>query len=194
MKTFINLASVAAVTLAASAAQGAYVNYNYLATLASPFQGYPGGAMATFEFNTITHSLNIEVQFFGLEGVSAEDIHVANIHSDTAVSGTGTAGVSLALTDWPAASTDGFYNNSFNLLSTASYSSAYLAAHGGTAASAEIDLLAAMSNGRAYLSIDLNDHPEGQIGGFIYQDVSVPAPGMLALIGMCGVLSGRRRR
>ena len=29
------------------------------------------------------------------------------------------------------------------------------------------------------------------VKGFIYQ---VPAPGMFALIGMCGVLTGRRRR
>ena len=55
-------------------------------------------------------------------------------------------------------------------------------------------VLAAMSNGRAYLNIQHIDSPYEQIDGFIYQDVSVPAPGMLALIGMCGVLTGRRRR
>ena len=77
------------------------------------------------------------------------------------------------------------------MLSTATYGSAYLAAHGGTAASAETDFLAAMSNGRAYLNLHSTTYQGGEIRGFIYQ---VPAPGMLALIGMCGVLSGRRRR
>ena len=185
MKTFMHLASVAAVTLAASAAQGAYVNYS--ATLVPPSQG-PGNGSATFEFNTITHSLNIVVNFYMGTGAT-----VANIYSDTAVSGTGTAGVALALTGWPTGEAND-YANSINLLSTASYSSAYLAAHGGTAASAETDLLAAMSNGRAYLNIQHIDSPYEQIDGFIYQGVSAPAPGMLALIGMCGVLTGRRRR
>ena len=184
MKIFMHLASVAAVTLAASAAQGAYVNYS--ATLVQAHPTFDGSA--TFEFNTITHSLFIVVNFYMGTGAT-----VANIYSDTAVSGTGTAGVALALTGWPTGEAND-YANSINLLSTASYSSAYLAAHGGTAASAETDLLAAMSNGRAYMNIQRIDYPNEQIGGFIYQDVSVPAPGMLALIGMCGVLSGRRRR
>ena len=189
MKTFMHLASVAAVTLAASAAQGAIVQYS--ASLNGPSESppnqSPGIGSATFDFDTITHSLTMSINFSGLVGTTT----VAHIHADTAVAGTGTAGVASGLTSWTTGLQSGSYNNTINLLSTASYGSSYLAAHGGTAASAETDLLAAMSNGRAYLNLHSTTYPGGEIRGFIYQ---VPAPGMLALIGMCGVLSGRRRR
>ena len=45
MKTFINLASVAAVTLAASVAQGAIVQYS--ATLSGPAESPPNSSPAT---------------------------------------------------------------------------------------------------------------------------------------------------
>jgi len=189
MKTFMHLASVAAVTLAASAAQGAIVQY--AASLNGPSESPPNQSPATgsalFEFDTITHILSMSITFQNLVGTTT----VAHIHADTAVSGTGTAGVAHGLTGWTTGLQSGSYNNTINLLSTTSYSSGYLTAHGGTAASAETDLLAAMSNGRAYLNLHTTTYPGGEIRGFIYQ---VPAPGMLALIGMCGVLTGRRRR
>ena len=189
MKTFMYLASVAAVTLAASAAQGAIVQYS--ASLngpsESPPNGSPGIGSATFDFDTITHSLTMSINFSGLVGTTT----VAHIHADTAFAGTGTAGVASGLTSWTTGLQSGSYNNTINMLSSATYGSAYLAAHGGTAASAETDLLAAMSNGRAYLNLHSTTYPGGEIRGFI---TLVPAPGMLALIGMCGVLTGRRRR
>lgn len=189
MKTFMHLATVAAVTLAASAAQGAIVQYS--AYLNGPSESPPNQSPATgsalFEFDTITHSLTMSINFSGLVGTTT----VAHVHADTAVAGTGTAGVASGLTGWTTGLQSGSYNNTINMLSTATYGSAYLAAHGGTAASAETDLLAAMSNGRAYLNLHSTVYPGGEIRGFI---TLVPAPGMLALIGMCGVLTGRRRR
>jgi hypothetical protein len=189
MKTFINLASVAAVTLAASVAQGAIVQYS--ASLNGPSESPPNQSPATgnaiFDFDTDTHLLTISVNFSGLVGTTT----VAHIHADTAVAGTGTAGVASGLTSWTTGLQSGSYTSTVNMLSSATYGSAYLAAHGGTAASAETDLLAAMSNGRAYLNLHSTTYPGGEIRGFVYQ---VPAPGMLALIGMCGVLTGRRRR
>ena len=189
MKNVMNLASVVAVTLAASAAQGAIVQYS--ATLSgaseSPPNSSPATGSATFDFDTITHSLTMSINFSGLVGTTT----VAHIHADTAVAGTGTAGVASGLTGWTTGLNSGTYTNTINLLSTSSYSSAYLAAHGGTAASAETDLLSAMSIGKAYLNLHSTAYPGGEIRGFINQ---VPAPGMLALIGMCGVLTARRRR
>lgn len=185
----MHLATVAAVTLAASAAQGAIVQYS--AYLNGPSESPPNQSPATgsalFEFDTITHSLTMSINFSGLVGTTT----VAHVHADTAVAGTGTAGVASGLTGWTTGLQSGSYNNTINMLSTATYGSAYLAAHGGTAASAETDLLAAMSNGRAYLNLHSTVYPGGEIRGFI---TLVPAPGMLALIGMCGVLTGRRRR
>ena len=188
MKTFMHLASVAAVTLAASVAQGAIVQY--AASLNGPSESPPNQSPATgsalFEFDTITHSLTMSINFSGLVGTTT----VAHIHADTAVAGTGTAGVASGLTSWTTGLNSGTYTNTINMLSSASYSSAYVAAHGGTAASAETDLLAAMTIGRAYLNIHSTTYPGGEIRGFIYQ---VPAPGMLPLLAVCGLVARRRR-
>lgn len=86
----------------------------------------------------------------------------AHIHADTAVAGTGTAGVASGLAGFPTGTTAGSYITTINLLSSSSYSGAYLAAHGGTAALAEVDFLAAMGNGRAYLNIHSNTFPGGK--------------------------------
>ena len=189
MKNSIHLASVTAIFFAASVAQGAIVQYS--ATLSgaseSPPNSSPATGSATFDYDTITHSLTMSINFSGLLGTTT----VAHIHGNTAVSGTGTAGVASGLTSWTTGLSSGTYTNTINLLSSGSYSSAYLAANGGTAASAETALLSAMSIGKAYLNLHSTTYPGGEIRGFINQ---VPAPGMLALIGMCGVLTGRRRR
>ena len=188
MKTFINLASVAAVTLAASAAQGAIVQYS--ASLNGPSESPPNQSPATgnatFDFDTDTHLLTISVNFSGLVGTTT----VAHIHANTAVSGTGTAGVASGLTSWITGLQSGSYTSTINMLSSATYGSSYLATNGGTAASAETALLSAMSIGKAYLNLHSTTYPGGEIRGFIYQ---VPAPGMLSLVGMCGLLTRRRR-
>ncbi len=189
MKTPMYLASVVAVTLTASVAQGAIVQY--AATLSGGAEAPPNSSPATgsaiFDYDTVTHSLTMTINFSGLVGTTT----VAHIHADTAVAGTGTAGVAAGLTTWTTGLQSGSYTRTINMLSTAIYSSSYLAAHGGTAASAETDLLSAMSIGKAYLNLHSTVYPGGEIRGFI---TLVPAPGMLSLIGMCGALTGRRRR
>ncbi len=188
MKSPLLLASVAAATLTASVAQGAIIQY--VAMLNGPSESPPNSSpatgSATFDYDTVTNLLTMEVSFYGLVGTTT----VAHIHADTAVAGTGTAGVAIGLTGWTTGLRSGSYNRNFNMMSTATYGSSYLAAHGGTAASATTDLLAAMSNGRAYLNLHSTAYPGGEIRGFIYQ---VPAPGMLSLVGMCGLLTRRRR-
>jgi len=188
MKTFMHMVSVAVVVLAASAAQGEIIQY--AATLNGPSESPPNASpatgFATFDFDTITHSLSMSVSFSNLLGTTT----VAHIHADTAVAGTGTAGVASGLTSWTTGLNSGTYTNTINMLSSATYGSAYLAAHGGTAASAETDLLAAMTIGRAYLNIHSTTYPGGEIRGFIYQ---VPAPGMLPLLAVCGLVARRRR-
>ena len=189
MKTFMYLASVAAVTLAASAAQGAIVQY--AASLNGPSESPPNQSpatgSATFAYDTDTHSLTISIIFSGLVGTTT----VAGVHAGTVLSpGNQTSGVAYFMDGWATGLQSGTYTSTFDM-TTATYGGVYTAAHGGTAASAAADLLAAMSNGRAYLNLRTTTYPVGEIRGFI---TLVPAPGMLALIGMCGVLTGRRRR
>ena len=164
--------------LAASVAQGAIVQYvaSLNGSLGSPPNSSPGTGNATFYFDTITHLLTISVSFSGLVGTTT----VAHIHADTSVSGTGIAGVALELTGFSAGLTTGTYSTTINLLSLLSYSSSYLSAHGGTATSAETDLLAAMTDGRAYLNIHSNLYPGGEISGSIYLD-STPSSSLSPL-------------
>ena len=190
MKTFMYLASVAAVTLAASAAQGAIVQYS--ASLNGPSESPPNQSpatgSATFAYDTDTHSLTISIIFSGLVGTTT----VAGVHAGTVLSpGNQTSGVAYFMDGWATGLQSGSYTSTIDLLSPASYNPEYLAAHGGTTASAIPDLIYTMGNGSAYLNLRTTAYTDGEIRGFIYQ---VPAPGMFALIGMCGVLTGRRRR
>lgn len=193
MKTLMHMASVVVVILTAFASQGAIVQYS--ASLNGPSESPPNQSpatgIATFDFDTITHSLSMSISFSNLVGTTT----VAHIHADTAVAGTGTAGVASGLTSWTTGLQSGTYTNTINMLSSASYSSAYLAAHGGTAASAETDLLAAMASGKAYLNLHSTTYPGGEIRGFITTSVPVPEPGTFlpAAALVAGALLRRRR-
>jgi hypothetical protein len=48
-----------------------------------------------------------------------------------------------------------------------SYNPAYVAAHGGTTAQAEIDLFAAIAAGKAYFNIHSSVYGGGEIRGFL---------------------------
>ncbi len=189
MKTLMNLATVAAITLTASAAQGAIVQY--AAYLDGPSVEPPNSSTATgtamFDYDTDTHLLTSYVSFSGLQGTTT----VAHIHANTTASGTGIVGVALPFAGWTTGLQAGSYSSTVSLLSSSSYSPTYLADRGGSLVQAESDLLAALTNGRAYVTIHSNLYPGGEIRGFVYQ---VPAPGMLPLAGMCGFLTRRRRR
>jgi len=186
----MNLATVAAMTLTASAAQGEIVQYSAVLNGASesPANSSPATGSAVFDYDTVTHSLTISITFSGLVGTTT----VAGVHAGTVLSpGNQTTGVAYFMDGWSTGLQSGSYTSTIDLSSPASYNPEYLAAHGGTTAGAIPDIITAMGNGSAYLNLRTTAYPDGEIRGFIYQ---VPAPGMLALIGMCGVLTGRRRR
>jgi uncharacterized protein (TIGR03382 family) len=71
-----------------------------------------------------------------------------------------------------------------------SYNPSYITANGGTPASAEAALFAAIAQGRAYLNIHSNTFPGGEIRGFLV----IPSPGGAALLGLGGLVALRRRR
>jgi hypothetical protein len=54
-----------------------------------------------------------------------------------------------------------------DLTSSASYSSTFLAAHGGTAAGGEAALASALANGQAYVDIHTSVYPGGEIRVFL---------------------------
>ncbi|MCE9619203.1 MAG: CHRD domain-containing protein [Planctomycetes bacterium] len=192
MKNFLTLGSVAAIALAASAAQGAIISYaaSLSGPAESPPNGSPGTGFATFDYDTTAHTLHMIVDFGGLVGTTT----ASHIHAATAVAGAGTAGVATTtptFAGFPLGVTAGHYDVTLSMLSAASYNPSYVTAHGGTPASAEVDLMAAIASGKAYLNIHTTAFPGGEIRGFLFL---VPAPGVAAVAGLCGLMTGRRRR
>ena len=169
----------------------------FMATLTGPSESppnaSPGTGSATVTLNSAANTMRVQVSFSGLLGTTT----ASHIHSATALPGTGTAGVatqtpSFAL--FPLGVTSGTADQTLNMLDAASYNPAFVAANGGTAASAETALFGGISAGKAYLNIHTTTFPGGEIRGFLVQ--AVPEPGAVSLLGslgLCGALLAVRR-
>jgi hypothetical protein len=70
-----------------------------------------------------------------------------------------------------------------DLTQSSSYNPSYITANGGTPATAEVALVAAIKAGEAYLNIHTTTFAGGEIRGFL---VAVPEPSSLALLGLGG--------
>jgi hypothetical protein len=146
-----------------------------------------GTGMATF--NPATNLLNVNVSFSGLTGTTTDShIHCCFTPANR------NAGVAVGFTPhgFPIGVTSGTFNAAIDLNNPANYTSAFLTANGGTAASARAALLAAMSNSTAYFNIHSSAHGPGEIRGDI---ALIPEPAALLLItlGAAPLLVVRRR-
>jgi hypothetical protein len=143
--------------------------------------------MATF--NPATNLLNVNVSFSGLTGTTTDShIHCCFTPANR------NAGVAVGFTPhgFPIGVTSGTFNAAIDLNNPANYTSAFLTANGGTAASARAALLAAMSNSTAYFNIHSSAHGPGEIRG----DISLipePAALLLIILGAAPLLVVRRR-
>jgi len=190
-RSLIAAVAGAALLAGASAAQSATLIYTTSLSGSSevPPTGSPATGTTLVTINDVTNTMFVQETFSGLIGGSASAAH---IHCCTPV-GTNT-GVAVPFTGFPAA-TSGTYNNAFDLTSSAIYSSAFLAASGGTAAGAEAALLTGLANNQAYSNIHDATFPGGEIRGFL--SLAVPEPGSWALMIIGSALAGaalRRRR
>jgi len=184
----------AGVVLAGACASVNGAILNYQAVLSGPNEAppnaSPGVGFATFDFDTVLHTMHIHVTFSGLLG----NVTASHIHSATAVAGTGTAGVATTtptFAGFPSGVTSGVYDNTLDLTQTTSWNPAFITANGGTTATAESAFMAGIAAGKAYLNIHTSVVPGGEIRGFL---VLVPAPSSLGLAGVGGLLIARRRR
>jgi hypothetical protein len=144
-------------------------------------------------YNQGLHTLHVNVTFSGLTGTTT----ASHIHAATSLPGTGTAGVATTtptFAGFPLGVTSGTYDNVLDLTLSSSYNPSYISANGGTTASAEAALAAAMAADEAYLNIHSTTFPGGEIRGFL---VLVPEPSQNALLLMTGATAvwvWRRRR
>ncbi|HKA02248.1 MAG TPA: CHRD domain-containing protein [Candidatus Solibacter sp.] len=169
---------------------------SYTVNLDGPTEGTPspGTGFGTVKYDNIAHTLAVDVTFSGLTSPTTN----SHIHAATAVAFTGTAGIATTtptFAGFPSGVTSGTYNNVLDLTLSSSYNPSYVSANGGTTASAEAALTAAMAAGKAYWNIHTNAFPGGEIRGFLVAEAAVPEPATFLLAGaaLLGVVMRRRR-
>ena len=152
----------------------------------------PGTGLATVIYDDLAHTLDVEVTFADLVGMTT----VAHIHCCVAPPGAvGVATFPGTFPGFPAGVTSGTYNSPLiDLTLTTSYTAAFLTNFGGgTVEGAEAALISGMQAGNAYFNIHTSFAAGGEIRGFLRQ---VPEPGTLGVLalGMLSTLVARRRR
>jgi hypothetical protein len=157
----------------------------------APPNGSPGTGSGTVVYDNVLHTLALQVTFSGLTGSTT----AAHIHAATPTPGTGTAGVATTTPNFvgfPLGVTSGSYSNTLNLTLAGSFNPAYVTANGGTLATAEAALAAAMASGRAYWNIHTSTFGGGEIRGFL---VAVPEPASALTLGALALgMAARRHR
>lgn len=184
---------VAALVVFASAGVSNAALISYVAFLdgpsESPPNASPGTGIANITYDTVAHTLAMNVSFQGLIGNTTN----SHIHAATAVAGAGTAGVATTtptFAGFPAGVTSGVYVNTLDLTLASSYNASYVTANGGTTASAEAALMTAIADGKAYWNIHSTFAGGGEIRGFFQL---VPEPASVSLLAFAGLLLRRRR-
>jgi len=138
------------------------------ATLTGPGESPPNTSTGTGKagviYDSTAHSLTVNVSFSGLTGTTTAS-HIHCCVSPPAATGVATAVPTFP--GFPLGVTSGTYSNTFDLTLLSSFNPAFVAANGGTAASAEAALASGFANGTSYLNIHTNVFPGGEIRGFL---------------------------
>ena len=154
----------------------------------APPTASPGTGYATVTYDDTAHTLGVQITFSGLTGTTT----AAHIHCCVASPGNaGVATTTPTFTGFPLGVTSGVYDVLLDLTLASSFNPSYLAASGGTLASAEAALFNGLIAGQAYVNIHTTAYGSGEIRGFL----AVPEPTALTLlwIGLAGLLAARRR-
>jgi len=167
--TRTHLLVAAALMLAAVVPASAAV-LHYRAILSGPNESppnlSPGTGVAEITIDNVANTMQVAASFSGLLGNTT----ACHIHAPTTVALTGTAGVATTtpyFAGFPIGVTAGTYNNTLDLTLASSYNPTYVTNNGGTTATAEAALLAAIAAGKSYFNVHSSVVGGGEVRGFL---------------------------
>ena len=180
MNKLITLALLGCSLVAVRAAQ-----FQYSVTMngqsEEPATGSPGVGFGSVIYDNTAHTLRLQVTFSGLV-TTGTGITATHIHAATTSAFSGTVGVATGtFPNFVFGVREGSYLGTLDLTQAGSFTTAYVSANGGTPATAEAALAAAMASGKAYWNIHSSTFSGGEIRGFL---VAIPEPSTLALMGL----------
>ena len=137
----------------------------------------PGTGSVEVDIDNVANLLSIHLVFSGLTSPTV----FAHLHCCApAPMNSGVATAPFA--SFPLGTTNATYDSvNFDLTQLAFYNPPFVAANGGTAASAEAALLAGLLAGQSYFNIHTVNNRGGEVRGFLH---AVPEPWSLSLLGI----------
>jgi len=130
----------------------------------SPPTASTGTGFATVYIDVVAHQLYGDISFFGLSTpATAAHVHCCAAPPTNSL-------VAVSLPNIPSAASGSTQIFPLDLTSSATWSSAFVTAHGGTAAGAEAALASGVAAGQAYVDIHTPVYPGGEIRAFLIVD------------------------
>jgi len=181
-KNICQLTLVLLMTMIAAHADATIIylaNLNGLAETPSNISS--GTGLAMVEYDSVLHTLSIDVNFSGLAGLTT----AAHIHC--CIASPANVGVATTVPNFPGfpvGVTSGNFNNVFDLTLASSFNPSFITDNGGTVAGAESALAAGLATDQAYFDIHTQTFAGGEIRGFLIAQVPEPETYTMMLMGL----------